>query len=208
MIYEYPWIQPFIPDNIEFGPMNNTTVVQSVLNAGVQTSETPGKRWACSLVLPATTTNDRASVEGFFDRLNGQAHRLRLWHMGRFGLNGNGSPMGTINTAGVTVKTAAAQFASSFTITGCGAARTLMGGDMLSVNGQLLMMPVTGASDALGDMLIPVSGLLRNALTVGMVVTLIKPTALFILSQPDWRTTHKSGRYSPELAFDFQEVFT
>ena len=206
-IVNYPWVEPFLSAHFEFGGVSSTLAVRSVLNGGVQTSEVPGKRWKASMTLPSATLEDRAAVEAFFDSLNGQATRVRIWHMGRLGRQGHGSPMGTINTTGVTVKTDAAQFATQFTIAGCGNATTLEAGDMLAVNGQLLMNPAQAVANAGGDMVVKATGGLRQALTAGMAVTLIKPTALFILSNPDWRASYTNGAYSTEFAIDFEEVF-
>jgi hypothetical protein len=207
-VVDYPYGGIFRPTSTEFGPLTNTEAVKSPLSGGVVTGEVPGKRWACSTVLPVARGADRAKVEGFFDSLNGQAVRVRLWHMGRLaGLHGPGTPVGTINVTGVTVKTNAAQFATSVTITGCGNAKTLEGGDMLAINGQLIMNPVLAAASAGGDLVVPVSGMLRTALTAGMPVTLIKPTAMFIMTNPDWRAAYRPGDISEEFAIDWEEVF-
>lgn len=205
---DFPWVEPFLSAGFEFGGISSTLVVRSLTNGVAQTSEMPGKRWRVAMTLPSATLEDRAAVEAFFDSLNGQSTRVRIWHMGRLGRQGHGTPMGTINTTGVTVKTAAAQFASSFVATGCGAGGTLEAGDMLAVNGQLLMNPALAVADGSGDMTITATGMLRNALTPGMAVTLIKPTALFILSAPDWRASYTNGAYSTEFAVDFEEVFS
>jgi len=207
-IVDYPYVGAFRPTSVEFGPITSTEAVKSILNGGVVTAEVPGKRWRCSTVLPVARGADRAKVEGFYDSLNGQAVRVRLWHMGRLaGLNGPGTPAGTINVTGVTVKTNAAQFATSVTITGCGNAKTLEGGDMLSINGQLIMNPVLATASVGGDLVVPVTGFLRTAVTAGMAVTLIRPTALFIMSNPDWRATFRPGDISDEFAIDWEEVF-
>lgn len=206
-IVDYPYAGPFRPMDTQFGPLNKTMAVESTLSGGVQTSEAPGKRWAVNMVLPLGTSLDRARTDGFFDSLNGQAVRVRLWHMGRNGLNGPGTPAGTIDTAGVTVKTNAAQFASAVILTGCGNGLTLEGGDMLAINGQLIMNPALAIASAGGDITVPVSGRVRNALIAGMPVTLIRPTALFILAEPDWRSAFRAGGISSEFAVDWKEVF-
>lgn len=206
-IVDYPFREPFIPDSFEFGSSSATIAVKSTLNGGIQTSETPGKRWRIGMVLPLAVSQWRAEVEGFYDSLNGQAVRVRLWHMGRVGLQGRGTPQGTINLNGVTVKANAAQFAASVTLTNCGAMKTFEAGDMFKINNQLFMNPVRVSADINGDMTVPTTGLLRDALTAGMPVTLNRPTALFVLTSGDWRATHHPGQYSSDFAADFEEVF-
>lgn len=208
MIFIYPFKKPFLPDQVQFGASPNTAMVESVLNGGVQTSETPGKRWQVSLTLPDAKGPARAEVEGFFDALNGQANRVRLWHMGRVGLGGHGTPIGNINTTGVTVKTATAQFATSFTLTGCGAGKALAAGDMFAVGGQLLMNVSNVVANGAGEIVVPATGGLRSAITAGQAITLIRPTALFVLATPDWRSTYYEGNRSSSFAIDFKEVFT
>jgi hypothetical protein len=206
-VYAWPLTDGFVPEHFEFGGDPATLSEESVLNGGIQTSNVPGKRWTLSMVHPpALHDGTRAAIEGFLDRLNGQEHSVQFWHMQRKGIGGWGYPRGTINQTGVTVKTNAAQFALAIEITGCGNAKTLAAGDMLSVNGQLIMNPVELISSAGGDLTVPVSGMLRASALAGAAVTLVRPTAKFILSTPKWRSAYKPGCAEP-LALDWTERY-
>ena len=205
--YDWPMLPGFVPDRFEFGANPATLAEVSILSGAVQTSGVPGKRWLVSMTLPAAGTDGvRAAVEGFLDRLNGQEHSVSMWHLTRRGLGGWGYPMGTLNQTGVTVKTNAAQFANSLVLTGCGNALTLEAGDLFSVNGQLIMNPVLLTSTAGGDITVPVSGGLRAAAAAAAAVTLIRPTAKFMLAEPKWRSGYVPGA-AQSLALDWIERF-
>lgn len=205
--YAWPYKAQFLPQQYEFGPEPGNITVESVLNRSIQTSGVPGKRWAVGVVIPATSNERaRAELEGFLDRLNGQEHRVSLWNWSRIGLNGRGTPAGTITTTGVKVKTTAAQFATSMVLKNCGAGATLLPGDMFSVNGQLLMNDILRTADGSGDLTVPVSGGLREQADADDDITLIRPTATFILRDPNWRSSYVPGMAQP-MGLDFIEVY-
>lgn len=206
--YAWPLTTPgFVPSRFEFGGNPATLAVSSLLSGSVQTSAVPGNRWTASMMLPNLgRNNNRAAVEAFLDRLNGQEHSVSLWHVQRKGIGGWGYPAGTLNQTGVTVKTTAAQFANSLVITGCGNALTLEAGDFFSVNGQLLMCPTQLTSTAGGDITVPVTGGLRSAAAATTPIVLVRPTANFILSEPKWRSSYVPGS-AESLGLDFVERF-
>ena len=209
MAVDFPFTTPgFCPSQFQWGGMPATLAVASVLNNGTQTQGVPGKRFTASMVLPATTNPAvRAAVEAFFDSLNGQAVRVNIYHFGRIGLNGRGTPMGTINTSGVQVNANTAQFATSIVLKGCGNLKTLEPGDMVKIGSQVFMAPSLCTSNGSGLMTVPVTGGLRAAAAVNAAVTLLQPKAQFILASPDWRATYNPG-VSPEFGVDWIEAFS
>lgn len=209
MIFDWPFKQGFIPEQMNWGGESRTLASESVISGSVQTSGVPGKKWQVGLNLPASSYNDRSirmEVEGFIDRLNGREHRVRLWHMGRKGIGGYGYPQGTINQTGVTISTTSAQFATSISFTGCGANKTLKAGDMFSVNGQLILNPSNITADGAGVMAIPLISRLRVAASAGQAVTLVRPTALFILNANTWTSGYALGA-NQGMGIDFVEVY-
>lgn len=210
-IYAWPFKKIFLPEQMNWGAESRTLSTESILSGSVQTSGTPGKRWKVGINLPASSYNvrtNRMEIEGFLDRLNGKEHRVSLWHMGRKGIGGYGYPAGTINPTGVTVSVNAAQFATTLTLTGCGANKTLLPGDMFSVNGQLLMTPPdTAPSNGAGVLVVPVINRLRQAAIAGQPVVLVRPTATFVLDSNVWTSGYGLGA-NQTLGVDFTEVFT
>lgn len=210
MAIDYPFFTPgFCPKQFQPGADPQTLVVRSILNQSIQTQGMPGKLWSFGMVLPATTDLvKRAAVEAWFDSLNGQATRVNIWHYGRRGGplgNKRGWPMGTINTSGVQVSSAAAQFAQTVVLKGCGAGATLLPGDMLGIGGQLIMNPALATANGSGVMTVIVTGGLRSAAAVNGAVTLIRPTAQCVLADPKWRSSYEPG-VSTEFGIDWVEA--
>lgn len=204
----YPITLPgFCPSQFQFGGVPRTLAVESVLSGDVQTQGMPGKKWTASMTLPATTSPAvRAAVEAFLDSLNGQEVRVNLWHMGRIGRGGRGYPMGDINQSGLQVNANAAQFATTFGIKNCGVGKYIEVGDMVKAGNQLMMAPGRLVADNGGVIQFPVTSRLRAAIALDAPVTVVRPTAEFILSSPNWRATYNPG-VSPELPIDWIEVF-
>ena len=207
--YAWPFKKPFVPEQMNWGAESRSLSSESILSGSVQTSGTPGKRWKVSMNLPPASYKVRASrmeIEGFLDRLNGKEHRVSLWHMGRKGIGGYGYPVGNINQSGVTVGANAAQFASTLTLAGCGANAVLAAGDFFSVGGQLIMNPATVQANGAGVIVLPVITRLRAAQGAGQVVTLVRPTATFVMDSNSWTSGYAIGA-NQTMGIDLSEVF-
>lgn len=189
-----------IPQTSVLRQVHNNLAFTSPLSGFTQTASLPGARWGWQLDWGALTVPTRARLEGLLTRLGGQEHRLLLWDFKR------PRPLGTINTAGVTAS-AAAQFAESLTLNGCGANTTLRAGDWFSVGGQLLMCAVDATASGAGVMTVEFRHRLRAAVSGGAAVTLIQPTALYILSGPSLDFPRQPGRAEPGMGAEFIEVF-
>lgn len=180
--------------------VHNNQVFQSPLSGFTQTSSLPGSRWGWSVDWGPSRSAHRQSLEGLLTRLSGREHRLQLWDMKR------PRPRGTINTSGVTAS-AAVQFATTLTLNGCGASTTLLSGDWFSVGGQLLMCVVDATANGSGVMTVEFRHMLRAAVSGGAAVTLIQPTALYILESPQLEFQRQPGFAEPGLSATFVEVF-
>ena len=132
--------------------------------------------------------------------------RVNVWNFPRVGLSGRGYPMGTINPTGVQVSSVAAQFATSIILKGCGNGGTFVDGDMVLINGQLIMVPYGGAvANGSGVLTLPVTGGLIAAAAVNDAVTLIRPAVQCVLATPDWRSTSNPG-VAEAINIDFIEA--
>jgi len=209
MIFEWPFRAPFIPQQMGWGAQSQSLISESALSGAIQTVGVPGKRWNVGLVLSARSFVNRShakEIEGFLDSLNGHQHRVTLFNMTCKGLNGYGTPSGTINLDAVTVSANAAQFATSLVLAGCGAGATMMAGDMLKVNGMLIMCQRDTVANGSGVMTILVSNGLRKPVTSGMAVTLYRPTGTFVMASNAWEMNYTVGQVQP-VGIDFTEVF-
>ena len=205
--YAWPTTRPFLPSQADMWLENTDLVERSLLGGGQQTAGQPGAHWRVALSFDADQSTRRQDLLGFLRRLNGKEHRTSLWDMRKFGVaNVQGVPAGTLNTAGVTVKTTAAQFAITVLLTGCGATRTLLSGDMLAINGQLIEACELATSDALGDMTVRVPQRLRAQALTAAAVPLVRPTALFVLADV-FHGPRGRALYEP-FVVEFEEVFS
>jgi len=180
--------------------IHNNQSFTSPLSGYTQTASLPGARWGWALDWGPMSLGERGAVEGILTRLSGVEHRLQLWDFKRE------QPLGTINRTGVTCG-AAAQFATSLTLSNCGASTTLRAGDWLSVGSQLFMVVVDATANGSGVMTVEVRHPARGAISGGTSVVLIRPTALYILSAPVLDFGREPGDALPPVSAEFVEVF-
>jgi hypothetical protein len=202
--YAWPSGDAFRPQRMEWGQVHNQRASVSALSGYTQTLSLPGMRWLVRMDFPVQLPALRAQLEAFLTKLSGMEHRVSLWDFGHGARTG--VPMGTINRTGVTVSGTAAQFATSMNLTGAGGSNTLLAGDKFSVNGQLLTV-VDDATAAAGN----ITGLnfrpmLRAAAVGGSSVTLVKPTALFVLNATEL-VFGRAPVVGEPLSCEFIEVF-
>jgi hypothetical protein len=204
--YAWPSTRPFVPQQADLWLMNTDIVERSLLGGGQQTSGQPGAHWQMAMMFPEDRSVNRQLLLGFLRKLNGKEHRVSLWDMRKFGVAGaQGVPAGTIATTGVAVKTTVAQFGISVVFKNCGAGATLLAGDMFSINGQLIENCELATADGSGDMPVLIPSRLRAQAAADAAVTLIKPTALFVMSDV-FHAPRSSAMYEP-FTIEFEEVF-
>lgn len=204
--YAWPTARAFCPQQFDLWLPNTDIVERSVLGGGQQTTGQPGAHWQAAMSFPADKSDTRLQLLGFLRKLNGKEHRISLWDLRKFSAASvQGSPAGTINTTGVTVKTAKAQFGITLDIKGCGAGATLQPGDMFNVNGQLIENCELATANGAGEMTVLVPSRLRAAAAVDAPVTLVRPTALFVMSDV-FHGPRSSAMYE-SFVVEFEEVF-
>ena len=122
-IYDWPTGRTFMPQQSELRVVDNTQrSLESPLSGYVQTLSMPGARWGWGFDFGAHDLAERAALEAMLLRLSGRQHRVRLWDMKQ------PRPRGSIQTGGVTLAAAAAQFATTLQLAGCVGANRLLGG--------------------------------------------------------------------------------
>ena len=204
--YTWPAGIAYTPLSADWWLVGSDITTRSVLGAGQQTSAVPGAVWSAVLNFSPDSDARRHALLGFLRGLNGKEHRVALWDMRKFSAAGvQGSPSGTIATSGLTLSAAAAQFASSVSIAGCGAGATLAAGDMFKVGGQLIENTALATANGSGVMTVAVPQRLRAAAASGAAVTVVKPTALFVLKEP-FHALRERARYTA-FSVEFEEVY-
>ena len=155
-----------------------------------QTVDLLAARWIGTITLTPHRNDVRAGVEALFARLRGRANRLSMGHPLRR------VPRGTMRGS-PTLSGAHSALASTLSISGTG---TLKAGDLLGVDGELVMVAEDPASLAS----VAITPPLRKAKTAGTVVVWDWPRATFLLTGP---VRGPCGpKVSPSFAFDGVEA--
>ena len=205
-VYAWPGTPAFSPSQADLWLENTDIVERSVLGGGQQTTGQPGAHWKMALSFAPAAPTPRLELLGFLRMLNGKEHRVTLWDLRKYGIGNNrGWPSGTINPTGVTVSAAVPQFGITALLTGCGAGKTLLPGDMFGINGQLIENCQLATADTGGAMTVLIPQRLRAAAAAGAPVTLIQPTAKFVLSSV-FHGPRVPAMYDAFMV-EFEEVF-
>lgn len=206
----------------------NTRVFVSPLTQGVQAIDLLGERWQISLdTTPGVVIVDGAAREAFFDRLKGPVNRIAMWNLRlpvpRGTLRG-GATVRVVNASLVTVTVVNASLIVVTVITGgpqltsavavlAGSApityaqgATLLAGDMIGINGQLVRVMADATADAAGQLVIEFLPRLRAAAAAGLVITWDRPTAVFMLKADGVPTVWRPGMYEA-ASLDLIETF-
>lgn len=176
---------------------------RSPFDGSIQTGDTQGPRWGASLQLIPMFESDAVELQAFAVKLRGKVNRALIHNFGR------PAPRGTISTSGVTVDGAVSAGATQLSLQGCGNATTLLTGDFLGIDGQLLMVvdgPYTATAG--GDMAdVLFEHPLRAAVADNAAVTLTAPTCRMVLLSPelDWLV---SAPVVTEMGMEFEESLT
>lgn len=202
--YAWPTERWALPQAMELRVVDNLQRwSESPLSGYVQTLAMPGARWGWAMDFAGQRVEDRAKLEAYLMRLQGMQHRVSLYDLK------NPRPAGTINLSGVTTSGTAAQFATSVNLQGCGANTTLKAGDWFGIpSGQLLRCTADFTANGSGVMTgVTFTPMLRAALSSGAAITLDKPTALYVRTEPGLSVPRTPGRVALPMSVEFMEVF-
>lgn len=197
----WPTSAAFEPSAMTWKLVPNVLTMTSPFTGHRQTVETPGARWLATVTLPAQTPARRATVEAYFNALRGPVGRIALWHLMR------AKPRGTLD-ANTTLAGALAANESTLTITAA-AGKTILAGDMIGVlldDGRSQLFQAT--ADALSistSMTVTVTPPARWSAASGRLVTVVRPTAEFLLDEAP-TITYLPG-HGPALTVAMSETF-
>ena len=179
--YNFPAISP---TTSRFELTANTRVFASPLTNAIQTSSRRGSYWRISLTFENLTGADRATLQAFLVKLNGQEHRFRVKDHAY-------TQRGTVTSdSGLTVT--AGQTGSTLALTGAQASKTgyLKEGDYLNIENHLHMVTADCDSDASGNVSVSIAPPLRETTAATDNIDVVEPvTGVFILtSSAGWDT--------------------
>lgn len=193
--YTFPSITP-TRGSMEL--VTNTKSFTSPLTNAVQTSQRKGSLWRATLSFLNLKGADRAEMQAFLTKLNGQEHRFFLQDHS-FTRRGTGG--GTISIKG------AGQTGSSVLVDGASfsVSNFLLPGDYIAFSNELHMVTAACDSNGLGEVTIPIAPPIRKPTTDNALVDYAVPVlGVFMLgSQSSWtNATDGSSNFTIDAVED------
>lgn len=179
--YNFPNITP---TSQTFELVTNTKMFQSPLSNAIQTISRKGSYWKTSMVFNNLSGAQRAELQAFIAKMDGQTHRMRIRDYGavRFG---TAIPPQTPRVVG------AGQTGSTLLADGATANQStyFAAGDYVSFNNELHMVTSDVDSDASGNLSIPLAPPIRKSPDNDEAIEYSAPYGVFMMTNnPVWRT--------------------
>lgn len=187
------------PQSVDWGFESNVAEHRSPFSRAVQTQGLPGGTWSTSITWRLAADTEARVMEAWIASLNGREHRALLWNMRRETPRGVGGGTPLVNGAGQTGKVLAIDGGPLAT------AGWLMAGDMIGVGGYLYMVTADAATDGAGLASLTIAPGLRGAPADNTPLTLVRPTARFILAANRQTWSAGPGLGSIQFTLDFEE---
>jgi hypothetical protein len=177
--HAWPTLSRTAPREVEWSLVANTQTFASPLSQTVQTVEMPGARWRVSFTLENLQEDDAAKLQAFMAKLRGRAGRFTLHNFAR------PAPRGT--ASGTPLVMGAGQTGTTLAIDGMAAGATLLAGDYFGVNGEFKIVVADATANGSGEMSVTFEPPLRTSPADNAAVTLVAPTATFMLDDDAMR---------------------
>lgn len=178
----FPTLSRAAPASMEFNLISNTQTFTSPLDGSVYTSELPGARWAFSLDFPSLQEADAALLQAFLAKLRGQANTFTMHNWARPTPRGTAGGTPLVNNSSVSPTTL--QTGASIITKGWSAGATMKAGDYFTMNTELKMCVADATADGSGNMTITFEPPIRNSPADNAAITVTRPTAVFMLTEP------------------------
>ena len=172
-VFAFPSI---IPSSSSFELVTNTKTFRSPITNSVQTSSRQGSLWKVEMSFNNLHGSERAEMQAFLAKLNGQEHRFTL-HDHSYARRGIGIGTLTINGAG--------QSGANLVCVTTAAATTgyVKAGDYVSFNNELHMVTTDANSDGSGNITIQIAPPIRKpTINAGTVDYTSPVSGVFMLS--------------------------
>lgn len=179
--YNFPSITP---TSQTFELVTNTSKFQSPVSGAVQTLSRKGSYWKTRMTFRNLSGNDRAEMQAFIAKMDGQTHRMRLEDYG-FVRRGSATSPQSVLVDG------AGQTGSTINLDGAtpNVTNFFRAGDYLSFNNELHMVIDEVDSTSTGDLVVPIAPPIRKPTTDNDSVRIFSPFGVFMMiNNPRWNT--------------------
>ncbi len=186
--YAFPSVTPNV-SSIEL--VSNTKIFMSPISGAIQTIDRGGERWVWRLNFVSLAGTNRAVMQAFLVKLNGQQHRFTLHNHAE---NQRG------NFGGTPLVFGAGQTGISLDADGVGSVSDwIMAGDWFAVNGELKQC-IADANSSAGSVTITFRPRLRTAPGNNDPITTSSAVGTFLLGANSVKWSNRPGGFS-DLSF-------
>jgi hypothetical protein len=151
-VYSFPSL---VPSRSSFELVTNTKTFKSPLTNAVQTSGRKGSLWRVTMTFNNLFGDDRADMQAFLTKLNGQEHRFYLQDHS-FTRRGTGGGTLLVNGAGQSGSSLVCDGATTSVV------EYLMPADYIAFNNELHMVTAAADSDASGNVTLSIAPPIRK----------------------------------------------
>ncbi len=186
--YSFPAVTP---NSMTLELISNTATFQS-WNGAIQTTDRGGERWAIVMTFTNLRGDDRAILQAFIARLNGQQHRFRVKN---FAAKNRG------NLGGAPLVNGSGQTGKSIIVDGAAASQSpwIAAGDWVSVNSELKMCVADANSDGSGAVTFEFVPRLRVAAPNNSAIGVSGATGKFVMTNTPVFAESPGGFFSTQI---------
>jgi len=173
--------------------VTNTKMFQSPLTNAIQTTTRKGSYWKTTATFNNLTGSDRAKMQAFLTKLDGQVHRM---YFTDYGYNRSGNAPSGDSVTNLKVK-GASQTGSSVIADGADLSNTnyFKAGDYVAFNNEFHIVTADCSTSGIGEITIPIAPPLRQSPDDNDPINFVTPLAVMIvMSTASWDT--RPGRVS------------
>jgi hypothetical protein len=200
----FPTLSRAAPSSMEWKLESNTQVFSSPLDGSMYTAELPGARWAFTIAFPSLQESDAALLQAFLAKLRGQANSFTMHNWARPLPRGTGAGTPLVNNSSGSPLTS--QIGGTLITNGWTVGSTMKAGDYFGVNSELKMCVADSTADGSGNMVLTFEPPLRNSPAHAAPITVTRPTAVFLSTEPRAGWGNTPGGFS-SFSLQGMEIF-
>ncbi len=191
------WPASLRPASVDWGLVVPQRLGRSSFDGSAQAQVMGAPRWAFTINTGFIRRTEVPVWEALIDQLQGMTNRLRVWDWRREAPLGVATGTPTVRVAGTGTSLATQGWTPS--ITGM-----LLPGSYMGINGELKRLTAQMDTNGSGWGTINFQPPMRASAPVGAAITLVKPTALFVMTTERPTFVQEGARFKP-VTLGFEE---